>query len=490
VRAGAARVTMAASSVAEVIRPPRLTRMPNGPRELLGVMHLRGIVLPVLSLRQLLDPAQVAEQVADQVTTGAATRIVVLRRDPPLGLSVDAVESLEAGGAVLPEGGELLLRQAEGDAAVDLAAVLRARFAGMSHGAARAAQSRPQTTATASAPAARRLAFLAFTLAGQDYALPLDSVAEVLALPPAIAALPRTEALLLGVFELRDAVLPALSLRRLLGLPDRPPEGGDQVLVTQVAGQRVALVVDRILGIQRVAPDRVGPVPRLFNTGGGEARISQVLRQADGRGLVAILSPQGLLADDRIAHLLDLPGRAEDQAGASPPAASAAEPSLAPGSAPAMRRERFVVIRLGTESYGLPICAVDEVLRLPESLTRLPKAPDYVRGVLNLRGRVIPVIDQRRRFHLPGKAEGGGRIVVITLGALQAGFAVDAVTEMLELAPDDILPAPEIAEHGMQLFDRALARDGRVILLIDPAALLTGTETDLLRDLTAASSPP
>jgi purine-binding chemotaxis protein CheW len=112
--------------------------------------------------------------------------------------------------------------------------------------------------------------------------------------------------------------------------------------------------------------------------------------------------------------------------------------------------------------------------------------------VLNLRGRVIPVIDQRRRFAVAGEGEAGGRIVVVTLGKLQAGFAVDAVSEILEAEPGDILPAPELPEGDTRLFDRAIAveRDGRVILLIEPAALLNMAETDLLRDLAASSSPP
>lgn len=475
VRAGGARVAMAASGIAEVIRAPRITRMPNGPPGLLGVIHLRGAVLPVLSLCQLLDETQ---------PPGAMDRIVVLRQDPPLGLAVDAVEALQAfeGGAPLPEAGGLLLERADGVASLDLGSVLQERFARAFRGAGRHAPQQAEATAIMSAPAAREQAFLAFTLAEQDYAVPLESVAEVLALPPGITALPQTETLLLGVFTLRDAVLPALSLRLLLGLPGRPPAGDEQVVVTHFAGQRLALVVDRISAILRVAPDRVGPAPSLFNKGGGEARIGHVLRQADGRGLVAVLSPGRILADDRIARFL---GAADHQEGET-----MVTPALAP--ARALRRERFVVIRLGTESYGLPIGAVDEVVRLPETLTRLPNAPDYVRGVLNLRGRVIPVIDQRRRFAVAGEGEAGGRIVVVTLGKLQAGFAVDAVSEILEAEPGDILPAPELPEGDARLFDRAIAveRDGRVILLIEPAALLNMAEADLLRDLAASSSPP
>jgi purine-binding chemotaxis protein CheW len=77
---------------------------------------------------------------------------------------------------------------------------------------------------------------------------------------------------------------------------------------------------------------------------------------------------------------------------------------------------------LATKRYGLPIAAVDEVVALPDTLTRLPRAPAYVKGVMNLRGAVIPVIDQRQRFSVVGEpAAGVPRVVVVTLGVCRPG---------------------------------------------------------------------
>lgn len=470
VTAGDARVALAASGVAEVIRAPRITRVPNGPPSLLGVTHLRGTILPVVSLGRLL---------ADGNPAGGAERVVVLRRDPKVGLAVDSVEALQAieGDGPAPADGRLELDET-GARWLDLDTALQERFAAL-RGFARAAEDRAEVRPTAGDGIAE-LAFLAFTLADQDYALPLDAVAEVLALPSALAALPHTDKVLLGVFSFRDSVLPAIALRALLGLPERPALGTERAVIIRIGEDRLALVVDRISGILRAAPDRVGPAPSLFNSGAGEARVDAVLRLADGRGLVAILAPERVLADERVARLVtDAHHRREESMS---------------GMAPTTARERFVVIRLGAEAYGLPIGAVDEVARLPRTLSRLPKAPAYVRGVMNLRGRVIPVIDQRQRFAVASDAASAaatdGRVVVITIGAQQVGFAVDAVTRILEVEASALLPAPALTEGGA-LFDRAipLDRDGELILLIDPAALLDRAEADLLRDL-AASVPP
>ncbi len=470
VRAGRARVAMAASGVAEVIRAPRITRMPHGPPGLIGVTHLRGAVLPVVSLSQLLG----------ETATTEVTRVVVLRRDQPLGLAVDSVEALKAAGVdeAAPEHGRLMLVDADGARWFDLDAVLDERFAAF-----RTARRAPEREAAkvVQAKAIEDLAFLGFSLAGQDYALPLEAVAEVMTVPRAIAALPHTEALLLGVFELRGAVLPAVSLRALLGLAERRVQGDERVVVVRIGGHRLALLVDQISVILRAGGDAVGPAPSLFNRGAGEARIDAVLRLPDGRGLVSILSPERILADERVSQLLAETGETTDNK----------ETAMAATSSSAAR-ERFLVIHLGEERYGLPIAAVDEVVGLPDTLTRLPRAPAYVKGVMNLRGAVIPVIDQRQRFSVAGdQAAGVPRVVIVTLGRLQAGFAVDAVSRILEIAADDLMPAPELSDGEARLFDRAarVERDGDVILLIDPKALLDRAEADLLRDLTAETHP-
>jgi len=456
VRAGGAKIAMAASSVSEVIRGPRITRMPHGPPSLVGVTHLRGQVLPVVSLSQLLGHA--AEPV---------DRVVVLRRDPPVGLAVDGVEALRAvDGDDMDRGdGELLLDDADGARWFDLGAALEARFATFrSGGRSQAAMITPRQAENDAILA--DLVYLGFELAGQAYALPIDAVVEV-------GTLPRTDDILLGVSDHRGAVLPIVSLRALLGLPSRAPAAEDRLVITRIGDQPLGLVADRVSAILRASPDRVGAAPSLFNRGEGEARIDAVLRLPDGRGLVSVLSSETLLADERLARLLNTAVAAKETSMAEPVTAA--------------RRQRFVVLRLGEERYGLPITAVDEVVRAPETLSRLPKAPAYVQGVMNLRGRVIPVIDQRQRFSVAGKRGDGGRVVVVTIGGLQAGFAVDGVDTIVEAAADELLATPGLTEGGEAVFDRAIERDGEVVLLIDPKALLDRAEADLLRDLTAAS---
>jgi len=460
--AGATKVAMAASNVAEVIREPRITRMPHGPSSLLGVAHLRGRVMPVVSLCGLLGG-----------DNGSAERVVVLRRDPPLGLAVKAVEALRAiDDDTVLEDGRLLLDDTDGARWIDLDAALAAQFAAFRAEKRSLVAKVEGRGEQAVAETGRTLAFLKFMLADQVYALPLDAVSEVASVPAEIAALPRTEDVLRGVVQRRGEVLPLLSTRALLGLPES--DGAERLIVVRVGGHALGLIVDQVDAVLRIAEDRLAAAPSLFNRGAGEARIEAVLRLPDGKGVVSVLAPEKVLADARVERLL-ASGEMKKDVSVADPVSEA-------------RRERFLIIELGEERYGLPVAAIDEVIRRPDVLTRLPKAPAYVEGVVSLRGRIVPIIDQRQRFAVAGEAAKAGRIVVVTLGALQAGFAVDGVAGILETSQDELLPAPEMADGGGQVFDRAIEHDGEVILLIDPKALLDRAEADLLRDLAAGSS--
>jgi purine-binding chemotaxis protein CheW len=148
--------------------------------------------------------------------------------------------------------------------------------------------------------------------------------------------------------------------------------------------------------------------------------------------------------------------------------------------------EQFIVFQLGEESYGLPIGSVEEIVRSPDVLTRVPSAPPFVSGLMNLRGKALPVIDQRKRFSAQGTSDRGrGRIVVVTVGDLKAGFLVDAVSEVLTVPTNEVSSAPELTSDA-QVIDRVamIERNGHMILLVDPKALLDRAERDVLKNLT------
>lgn len=142
---------------------------------------------------------------------------------------------------------------------------------------------------------------------------------------------------------------------------------------------------------------------------------------------------------------------------------------------------QLVTFRLGNEEFSLDILRVQEIIRHME-LTRVPRTPDFVDGVINLRGRVIPVLDLRKRFGLPSGAKTNEtRIIVVDVDNKTVGLKVDAVSEVLRLPADTVEPAPAIVTGAESDYIKGVGKlDGRLLILLDVEKILTRTERDAL----------
>jgi purine-binding chemotaxis protein CheW len=137
--------------------------------------------------------------------------------------------------------------------------------------------------------------------------------------------------------------------------------------------------------------------------------------------------------------------------------------------------QQMVLFELGSEIYGLDIAAVHEIIRM-QPITRVPKAPFYVEGVINLRGKVIPVIDMGKRFGLE-KVENNknNRIVVVNIQDTILGIIVDAVTEVLRIPIDSIEPVSDIVTAANSDYLRGIAKlTDKMVILLELDKLLSG----------------
>ena len=136
-------------------------------------------------------------------------------------------------------------------------------------------------------------------------------------------------------------------------------------------------------------------------------------------------------------------------------------------SGPATERRELVAFRIGSQEFCIDIMSVREI-RGWTPATPLPRAPDYVRGVINLRGAVLPIVDLSTRLGL-GPTDPGSRHVVIVaqIGRQIVGLLVDAVSDILTVHEAEIQPTPEVGSDLVRRFVRGLlAIDGRMISLI------------------------
>jgi purine-binding chemotaxis protein CheW len=138
---------------------------------------------------------------------------------------------------------------------------------------------------------------------------------------------------------------------------------------------------------------------------------------------------------------------------------------------------RLLVFRLEDEAYGVNVMHVQEVLRITE-IAPVPGAPEYVLGIINLRGSVVTVIDTRLRFGLPvGETDDDSRIVVIESDQQVVGILVDSVAEVVDLRASQIDAAPNIGNEESSRYIQGVATlDGTLLIVVDLNKLLTESE--------------
>ena len=137
------------------------------------------------------------------------------------------------------------------------------------------------------------------------------------------------------------------------------------------------------------------------------------------------------------------------------------------------RELQIVGFRVGNETYGVPITALHEIVRVPE-ITAVPDAPEYMEGVINLRGKIVSVIDLRKRFGIKDTSSSRrNRILVVEFNGRLSGLIVDSASEVLKISPADVEPPPAVLQEGGLNCITGLGKyQGRLIMLLDTTKLL------------------
>jgi purine-binding chemotaxis protein CheW len=158
-----------------------------------------------------------------------------------------------------------------------------------------------------------------------------------------------------------------------------------------------------------------------------------------------------------------------------------------------MEKELQVVgFRIGRETFGLPISIVREIVRVPE-ITSVPNAPDYIEGVINLRGRIIPVVDLRKRFgDKTFERDKKNRIVVVELQSRAVGLIVNSASEVLRIRPSEIDEPHNVFKEGELDYITGIGKlNGRLVILLDLNKILERGELNHLEEVaeSVSSSP-
>jgi len=497
--------------VQEIIRMPEVACLPLAPLALDGLANLRGRVLPIVNLRRLFGCAERAND--------DATRALVIHLGQPLGFVVDRVASvvtiepaeIESADAIQTivsvdylkgvirrprvdgSGHDMLL-------SIDFERLIEGQFSAVAAGR---GGDRDKTGSPLGSDAGKvidevrgdELRLVSFTIADQEYALDISEVQEIVQLPATVSELPHAPSHVLGVISLRQRLLPLVSLRTLFGLPSLAYSEQQRIVVTSLpGGLDVGLVTDSVKEVLSVPRAQADAMPGMLAGQGQLQEISSICRLDDGKRLVSIIAADKLLRLPAIVQALDgaRHARIDNAALENRDMDMNLNNDSDETGVPPDDDIQVVIFRLGAEEFGVPIMSVQEIVRVPQTLTRVPRTPAFVEGVINLRGTVLPVIDQRGRLGLPLiERNDRQRIMVYLLGGKRTGFIVDSVAEVLRIPRGRIVPAPLMSEEQSRLISRVanLEGDKRLVMLIDPTHLLQGPEIQAVGQIGTAVSP-
>ncbi|MEN6463011.1 MAG: chemotaxis protein CheW [Syntrophomonas sp.] len=461
-------------NVQEIIRTPEITRVPRTPEYVDGITNLRGRLLPIVDTRTKFG--------MEQDSRDGSSRVIVMDvNGKMLGLNVDSVsqvmtvktEDIEAAPASLADhmkNGLIrgVVRDTDGKRLVMILGTSYLIDTQSESGNKGPGRSIDVKRDIKEAGVREETQIVSFLAGSEEYGLEIDTVREIIRFPE-IVKVPNVPSYIKGMISLRDTLMPIVDLRTKLKANSDQITDGTRVIVIDVNGSLIGLTVDRVFEVLRLRKDEVFPPPQAISNSAGE-RVTGIAHLNGGKRLIMLMDFQEMVN----AQLMeDLVGEAE---------LSDAPSGVGNGE---HHEEQMVVFKLAGEQFGVTIHQVQEITKM-STITRVPRAPSYVKGVVNLRGDVIPVLDLRNRFDVESrKYDYLTRIIVSDIGKRKVGIIVDEVLEVVRVPHSRIEKMPGVVqEQQLQKYMVGLANlNDRMIMMLDLENLLHEKEWEVVNNL-------
>lgn len=296
------------------------------------------------------------------------------------------------------------------------------------------------------------------TLAGYEHAMDVRTVREILT-NPTISPIAEAPDFVEGVIRLRGKIVPVVDLRKRLQLPLAQRDGETCTIIAAVKDRLVGFIADSALELLTIPYSLIEAPMEII--GGAKSHFMQGVAYLGSRFLV-ILDPDRILSDDESDTL---PGLGVSSSQCSDLEGSSRQESL--------RQRKVVAFELDDELYGADIEEVAEIMEMTP-LRPLPNVPEFVVGLINLRGTIMPVMDLGIRFGLNRKPwDNESRIIVMKSGPLMVGIVVNRLWELLRLPPEAFQPPPpNVAKIDADYFKEVSEVKGRMLIVLDMGKIL------------------
>lgn len=412
--------------VKEIIRVPDITRVPNAPVYVEGACNLRGNILPIIDGRTWFNLERKNRDENSRVLVidvdGKATGVIVDKVSEVMRVNIADIEAPPEiirnvdldylNGVVKLENGNRLVMLLDVVKALSVNNAQKEEIKEQNE----SLQKNSAILGSSNNESIDEEQLVSFLLGKEEYAIGIMKVKEIIRTPQ-IVKVPNCEEYIEGVVSIRNNLLPIINLRTCFGMEHLEVNDHTRILVVDMGSFTAGIMVDKVLEVLRVPSSIIQSPPR-FSTQ-SEDQLKGVAKLDQGKRMILMLEPSKLISADVISGISGTDGiYKEDSDGKSI-------------GKQLIDEEQLVTFKIDSVEYGVKIANVQEINRMTE-VTKIPRAPYCIEGIVNLRGNVIPALNLRKLFNLPEKSiTDATRIIIIDHNGKRTGIVVDSVSEVL-----------------------------------------------------------
>lgn len=449
--------------VREIVKQSNVTRIPLAPSYVEGIANLRGEVLPIINLRKRLK--------LDISNVPNARVVVISDENRTFGLVVDKTaqvidvtedEFKDAGAksefvkSVIQKNDDFYL-VLDTDKLTDIGASKSEKRSSMTN----------SNKKSENDIVNEYVQLVTFELNNQTYAFKIEQVQEIIRYKEPIP-IPNTEEYITGVIKLREDVLPIVDLKLLLSSRCSKPDNFTKVVIVKIGKSLIGFIIDKINEVLKIEKSQILPPPNVRANANEEVVGVVNLNEK----MIMVLDPAKLLSDT-ISDLYESKEKEE--------------------SVLEMEEElKYVVFKVCDTHFAVPIEEVQEINRLSK-VTKIPNAPAFVEGLMNLRGEVLPVISLKKRLNLNLCAEGSKiseRVLVYELtNNKKIAFIVDLVEGVEKFSKQIIEDTEQVWSENIDIIPRIIKHPEKTVLVLNLAAVLSQDEIENISSIVQSNNP-
>ncbi|MBM7686254.1 chemotaxis protein CheW [Defluviitalea raffinosedens] len=465
-RVGEEEFALKVSNIKEIIRIPSVTEVPNAPEYITGLCSLRDHLLPVIDCRKLFGmPKQEFNENSRIIVTDIHGKMTGLVSDKVLEvINIEETQVNEPPSSIKGIDGGMIQGILVLDEGKRVIMILDAEKITKVKGIDETVkQNHPPIEDLISSEAKEEEdQIIIFSVGKEEYAFSIDYVKEIIGLPD-IVKVPNTADYIEGMFSIRNELLAAINLGKYFGMKCEVLDKRGRVIIINNGFLSYGIIVDKVSNVVQVQKQllKENVQDAMF---AGIGFTKGIYNLNNGQRLIMMLEP------DQLIHLEDIQGILEVNQKESKKDSTFHPDEVGLTS-------EYVIFRIDEEEYGIAIHKVQEVNRIDE-ITHFPGAPQFIAGMVDLRGEVIPILNLRKMFGLQDlDSYCGSKFLVAEFENKKIGILIDSVSGVLRFSEACIEKASEaLKEKDQNCYIDKIAKlnDGkRMVLILNLSALLS-----------------